>query len=56
MPEAAISKHFISCAAVFIVADIHRAVAFYRDQLGFEISDICDRRLRPRIDHVEARN
>jgi catechol 2,3-dioxygenase-like lactoylglutathione lyase family enzyme len=40
MPEAAISKHFISCAAVFIVADIHRAVAFYRDQLGFEISDI----------------
>ena len=40
MSETAISKQFISCAAVFVVSDIHRSVAYYRDHLGFEIADI----------------
>ncbi|MHA7900848.1 MAG: VOC family protein [Henriciella sp.] len=40
MSDTGIGSHFISCAAVFVVADIHRSVAFFRDQLGFEIAQI----------------
>ena len=31
---------FISCAAVFVVSDIDRSVAFYRDKLGFLVDQI----------------
>ena len=34
------SHRFISCAAVFLVSDIQRSVAFYRDQIGFMVDQI----------------
>ncbi|MEL7113572.1 MAG: VOC family protein [Pseudomonadota bacterium] len=40
MSDAGIGSHLTSCAAVFVVADIHRSVAFYRDQLGFSVAQI----------------
>ena len=40
MSDPGVGAQFISCAAVFVVDDIHRSVNFYRDQLGFEIAQI----------------
>ena len=40
MADPGIGKYLISCAGVLVVQDIHRSVAFYRDQLGFEIAEI----------------
>ncbi len=40
MSDTGIGSQYISCAAVFVVADIHRSVAFYRDHLGFEVAQI----------------
>ena len=40
MAETGIGSHLVSCAAVLVVSDIHRSVAFYRDQLGFSVAQI----------------
>jgi len=40
MTEKGIGDQLISCAAVLVVTDIHRSVAFYRDRLGFAIAQI----------------
>lgn len=40
MADTGIGSHLISCAAVFVVEDIHQSVAFYRDKLGFEVAQI----------------
>ncbi len=40
MSEGQKPHNLISGAAVFVVADIHRSVEFYRDQLGFQIETI----------------
>lgn len=40
MTKTGIGDHLISCAAILVVEDIHRSVAFYRDQLGFDVAEI----------------
>ena len=40
MADQGVAENFISGATVLVVADIHRSVAFYRHQLGFEVRQI----------------
>lgn len=40
MTDKGIGESLISCAAVLVVEDIHRSVAFYRDRLGFMVEQI----------------
>ncbi|MEL7108934.1 MAG: VOC family protein [Pseudomonadota bacterium] len=40
MTETRLGEQLISCAAILVVTDIHRSVAFYRDKLGFEVAQI----------------
>ena len=42
MTDKGIGESLISCAAVLVVEDIHRSVAFYRDRLGFLVEQIWD--------------
>ncbi len=40
MSKTHLGDHLISCAAVLVVSDIHRAAAFYKEKLGFNIAEI----------------
>ena len=40
MTDKGIGESLISCAAVLMVQDIHRSVAFYHDRLGFDVAEI----------------